>query len=277
MKIRTAIEDDAAAIAAIYAPIVLQTTISFEWVPPTADEIKQRIGKTLKKYPWLVAVDDSGAVAGFVYAGSHRDAPSYQWSVNTSVYVREDCRGQGIGRTLYTELLRQLRALGYYRAFAGIALPNERSIALHESVGFRPLGVYEKVGFKFGAWRDVGWWQCAIQPPVEQPQAPSLPAEAGASQRPKHASTLCAGARAFTGRAKALKSQPQHPGLPAGCAMSFRMLQFTAGPPAHCSEQDWAKRARLRSSPRSSASLARTAFRCSCAIFKVSKQSRSLL
>lgn len=175
MKLRTAIADDAAAIAAIYAPIVLQTTISFEWVPPTAEEIVQRIAKTLKKYPWVVAVDDGDAVAGFVYAGTHRDAPSYQWSVNTSVYVREDCRGQGIGSTLYIELLRQLRELGYYRAFAGIALPNEGSIALHESVGFRPLGVYEKVGFKFGAWRDVGWWQCEIQPPAEQPVAPRLP------------------------------------------------------------------------------------------------------
>jgi L-amino acid N-acyltransferase YncA len=175
MKLRTAIPDDAAAIAAIYAPIVLETTISFEWVPPTAEDIRQRIEKTLKKYPWLVALDDKDAVAGFVYAGTHRDAPSYQWSVNTSVYVRDDCRGKGIGRALYVALLRQLRELGYYRAFAGIALPNEGSVALHESVGFRPLGVYEKVGFKFGAWRDVGWWQCEIQPLAEHPAAPRLP------------------------------------------------------------------------------------------------------
>lgn len=175
MKIRTAAPGDAEAIAAIYIPIVLETTISFEWVPPTADEIRQRIAKTLKKYPWLVALDDEDAVAGFVYAGAHRDPPSYQWSVNTSVYVRDDCRGQGIGGALYTELMRQLRELGYYRAFAGIALPNDASVALHESVGFRPLGVYEKVGFKFGAWRDVGWWQCEIQPLVEGPEPPRLP------------------------------------------------------------------------------------------------------
>lgn len=172
MKIRSATPDDADAIAAIYAPIVLETTISFEWEPPTADAFGARIAKTLPKYPWLVALDDSDAVAGYVYAGSHRDAPSYQWSVSTSVFIREDARGQGVGKTLYTELFRELVALGYYRAFAGIALPNAASVALHESVGFKPLGVYEQVGFKFGAWRDVGWWQKELQPSAPHPEPP---------------------------------------------------------------------------------------------------------
>jgi len=174
MKIRSATPDDAEAIAAIYAPIVLETAISFEWVPPTAEEFSARIVKTLAKYPWLVAVDEHGAVAGYVYAGSHRDPPSYQWSVNTSVFIRQDARGKGVGKALYAELFRQLVAIGYYRAFAGVALPNAASIALHESVGFRPLGVYERVGFKFGAWRDVGWWQRALQPPGEGDPAPPL-------------------------------------------------------------------------------------------------------
>ena len=172
MKIRSAAPDDAEAIAAIYAPIVLETTISFEWVPPTVDDFRTRIVKTLAKYPWLVAVDDQEAVAGYVYAGSHRDPPSYQWSVNTSVFIREDARGRGVGTALYAELFRQLVSLGYYRAFAGVALPNPASVALHESVGFRPLGVYEKVGFKFGAWRDVGWWQKELQPCTESEPAP---------------------------------------------------------------------------------------------------------
>ena len=122
MKIRLARPDDAEAIAAIYAPIVLETTISFEWVPPTVEAFRQRIVKTLAKYPWLVAVDVSNQVAGFVYASSHRDPPSYQWSVNTSVFIRDDCRGRGVGKALYIELFRQLLALGYYRAFAGVAL-----------------------------------------------------------------------------------------------------------------------------------------------------------
>jgi L-amino acid N-acyltransferase YncA len=170
MKIRLARPEDAEAIAAIYAPIVLETTISFEWVPPTVEAFRERIVKTLGKYPWLVAVDANENVAGFAYAGSHRDPPSYQWSVNTSVFIREDCRGKGVGKTLYAELFRQLVELGYYRAFAGVALPNDASIALHESVGFRKLGIYEKVGFKFGAWRDVSWLQKELRPLTTPPQ-----------------------------------------------------------------------------------------------------------
>ena len=109
MTIRCVTAADADAIAAIYRPIVLETTISFEWVPPTPDELRARIAKTLAKYPWLVAVDEAdGALAGFAYAGSHREAPSYQWSVNTSIYVREGRRGQGVGRRLYGALHREL-------------------------------------------------------------------------------------------------------------------------------------------------------------------------
>ena len=172
MWIRSATADDSPAIAAIYAPIVLETAISFEWVPPTADDFRERLSKAFSKYPWLVAVDDEDVVAGYVYAGIHREPPSYQWSVNTSVFVRRDVRGQGIGKSLYLELFRQLVSLGYYRAYAGIALPNKSSIALHESVGFKPLGTYEKVGFKFGEWRDVGWWQKELQPVTADPELP---------------------------------------------------------------------------------------------------------
>jgi len=177
MKIRRATPDDADAVAAIYAPIVLETAISFEWVPPTADAFRDRITKTLAKYPWLVATDDRNDVAGYAYAGAHRDPPSYQWSVNTSVFIRADCRGLGVGRALYGELHRQLVALGYYRAFAGVALPNPASVALHQAVGYRPLGVYERVGFKFGAWRDVAWFSKELQPPDDDPQPPRTPSD----------------------------------------------------------------------------------------------------
>ena len=175
MKVRSAAPDDADAVAAIYAPIVLETTISFEWVPPTADDFRLRIARTLDRYPWLVAIDDRDTVAGYVYAGAHRDPPSYQWSVNTSVFIRADARGQGVGKALYAELFRQLVDLGYFRAFAGIAMPNAGSVALHESLGYRCLGVYEQVGFKFGAWRDVGWWSKELQPPHAEPTAPRRP------------------------------------------------------------------------------------------------------
>jgi len=164
MRIRIATADDADAIAAIYAPIVRDTTISFEWVPPSAAEFRSRISKTLAKYPWLVAVDTGDEVAGYVHASSHRDPPSYQWSVNTTVYIRADSRGQGLGKLLYAELFKQLVSLGHYRAYAGIALPNDASVALHEGVGFEPIGVYKAVGYKFDAWRDVGWWQKSLRP-----------------------------------------------------------------------------------------------------------------
>jgi phosphinothricin acetyltransferase len=172
--IRSATADDAAAVAAIYAPIVRDTTISFELQPPTVDEMRTRIEATLSRLPWLVSLDDDGAVNGYVYAAKHRDPGAYRWSVNTSVYVRGDSRGQGVGKRLYLALLDELRRLGYFQAFAGIALPNPGSVALHESVGFEPIGVYRNVGHKHGAWRDVGWWQRPVQAlaaPTAEPRA----------------------------------------------------------------------------------------------------------
>lgn len=172
MTLRSATPDDADAIAAIYGPIVANTTISFELEPPSVEEMRSRIVATLPRLPWLVSVDDAGRVDGYVYASRHRERAAYQWSVDTTAYVREDSRGQGVGRRLYEDLFRRLVEQGYYQAFAGIALPNEASIALHEALGFQPLGVYRKVGFKKGAWRDVGWWQKELQPPGREPQVP---------------------------------------------------------------------------------------------------------
>jgi len=172
MTLRAATPDDAQAIADIYGPVVRDTIISFELEAPGVDEMRGRIEKTLAVLPWLVSLDDAGQVNGYVYAGKHRERPAYQWSVDVTAYVRADSRGQGIGKRLYQELFRELVQLGYYQAFAGIALPNEASVALHESLGFQPLGVYRKVGFKHGAWRDVGWWQRALQPASETPEVP---------------------------------------------------------------------------------------------------------
>lgn len=163
MKIRTATPDDAAAVAAIYAPIVQHTAISFETEPPDAAEMRSRIKKTLALLPWLVAEDEAGHVCGYAYASKHRERAAYQWSVDTTVYVREDQRGRGVGRALYGQLLPLLASLGYCQAFAGIALPNAGSVALHEAVGFVALGVYRDVGFKQGQWRDVGWWQKTLR------------------------------------------------------------------------------------------------------------------
>jgi len=170
-RIRVATADDAAEIAAIYGPIVRRTTISFEFEAPTVDEMRARIGKTLQRWPWLVSLDRDGVVDGYVYANAHRDRAAYQWSVDVSAYVREDARRSGLGRRLYGVLFEELRRLGYCQAFAGIALPNAASVGLHEALGFTPIGVYRNVGFKFGQWRDVGWWQKSLQC-LDRPEAP---------------------------------------------------------------------------------------------------------
>jgi phosphinothricin acetyltransferase len=172
MTLRVATPDDAAAIAAIYAPIVLNTPISFEMEPPSVDEMRTRISNTLRALPWLVSLDAAGTVNGYVYASKHRERAAYQWSVDTSAYVRDDCRGQGVGRRLYQALFDELAGLGYFQAFAGIALPNAASVGLHEAMGFEPLGVYRQVGYKMGSWRDVGWWQKVLKAPVADPAPP---------------------------------------------------------------------------------------------------------
>ena len=172
MTIRIVTRADAEAITAIYAPVVANTSISFELTPPTVDEMCGRIERKLHDLPWLVSEDAHGAVNGYVYASKHRERPAYQWSVDVTAYVREDARGSGVGKRLYQALIPELVTLGYFQAFAGIALPNDASVALHESVGFEPIGVYRKVGFKLGAWHDVGWWQKELRAPSD-PVAPN--------------------------------------------------------------------------------------------------------
>ena len=156
--LRLARVDDADAVRRIYAPFVSGTAVSFEVEPPDSDEIRVRILTTLEILPWLVCERD-GAVIGYAYASPHRIRAAYGWSVDVTVYVHASCRRQGVGRALYTSLLELLTQQGYYNACAGITLPNESSVRLHEAVGFEPVGVYRAIGYKAGAWHDVGWWQ----------------------------------------------------------------------------------------------------------------------
>jgi phosphinothricin acetyltransferase len=171
--IRFAKGADAEAVHAIYEPIVRESFISFELEPPSIEEMRSRILTALERYPWLVCVSDS-QLLGYAYASSHRTRAAYQWAADVSVYVDARFRRSGIGRGLYTALLQVLREQGFYSAFAGIALPNLASVAVHEALGFKPIGVYRAVGYKLGAWRDVGWWQCDLLPRRPDP-APPVP------------------------------------------------------------------------------------------------------
>lgn len=171
MKLRLATVADAGEIAAIYAPIVRDTIISFEVDPPGAQEIARRIAYTLESFPWLVC-EREGRVAGYAYASRHRDRLAYQWSADVSCYVHPDHRKHGIGKSLYQALLKIVARQGFHGAFAGITLPNAASIALHESVGFEHIGTYREVGYKLGAWRDVGWWQARLGEAPANPQPP---------------------------------------------------------------------------------------------------------
>jgi L-amino acid N-acyltransferase YncA len=170
--VRLADRRDAVDIAAIYRPFVASTIISFEIDPPDAAQMADRIAHTIVRYPWLV-VECDGRIAGYAYATRHRERVAYQWSVDTSAYVHPDYWRKGLGRTLYRSLIAILTAQGFVNAYAGIALPNPASVGLHEAVGFRSLGVYRSVGYKLGAWHDVGWWERRLKSPEPSPLPPT--------------------------------------------------------------------------------------------------------
>jgi phosphinothricin acetyltransferase len=168
---------DAAACAGIYAPFVTHSPISFEERAPTPDEFARRIAQTSQTHPFLVAHNAENAesapnpIQGFAYGSQHRERAAYRWAADVTVYVAADARRQGIGKSLYAHLLELLARQGFQTACAGITLPNDASVGLHEALGFRPVGVYRRIGFKLGAWRDVGWWTLDIGD-FDDPPAP---------------------------------------------------------------------------------------------------------
>jgi phosphinothricin acetyltransferase len=162
---------DAAGVLEIYAPYCESSSVSFEIVAPTAAQMSERIQRILAKYPWLICEID-GKVAGYVYASQHRERAAYRWAVEVAAYVATDYHRRGIAQTLYKRLFSILRVQNYFKAFAGITLPNAASVRLHESVGFRPVAVYRGIGHKDGNWLDVGWWQLELQREVENPPEP---------------------------------------------------------------------------------------------------------
>ncbi|NUT90499.1 MAG: N-acetyltransferase [Saccharothrix sp.] len=171
MKVRDASELDAGACAAIYAPYVTGTAITFEYVPPTPAEMAGRIANALRTHAWVVLEDDDGRVVGYAYGGPFKAREAYRWSCEVSVYLEPGLRRTGGGRALYEALFERLAARGYRTAAAGMTLPNDASVGLHRALGFEPVGVYRRIGWKNGAWRDVAWTQREIatgdDPPAE--------------------------------------------------------------------------------------------------------------
>ncbi len=173
---------DAAACAAIYAPHVAAGPTSFEELPPSVEEMAGRIEHVSTTHPWLVA-EEGGEVVGYAYGCRYRERPAYRWAADVSVYVGDRCRGQGLGRALYEPLLERLRRQRFQVACAGITLPNEPSVALHRRLGFVEVGVSRRIGWKAGAWRDVGLYQLELLPigadPPPEPLPPGPPPSPG--------------------------------------------------------------------------------------------------
>jgi L-amino acid N-acyltransferase YncA len=166
-------ERDAAAVADIYRPSVESSVATFEESAPDAASVAARMRAILARTPWLVALEPgTEAVLGYAYAAPHHDRAGYRWSVNISVYVRAGEQGRGIGRALYDRLLDLLRRQGFVNVYAGIALPNPTSEALHVAIGMERIGVYPSVGYKHGRWVDVAWYGLRLRDPDVPPAEP---------------------------------------------------------------------------------------------------------
>jgi L-amino acid N-acyltransferase YncA len=163
MQVRDATEDDAGACAAIYAPYVTDTAITFEYDPPSAAEMARRIAASQRAHAWLV-LEEGGRVVGYAYAGPFKERVAYRWSAEVSVYLEAGRRRSGSGRLLYEALFARLTERGFRTLVAVMTLPNDASEGLHRALGFEPVGTLRRVGWKHGEWRDVAWAQRSIGP-----------------------------------------------------------------------------------------------------------------
>jgi phosphinothricin acetyltransferase len=161
MGIRDAVPEDGAACAAVYQPYVTDTAITFEYEPPTAEEMARRIAAAQERHAWLV-LEDGPQVVGYAYAAPVKERAAYRWACEVSVYLEQGRRRGGAGRALYEALFERLSARGYRRLIAGMTLPNEASEGLHAAMGFDPIGVQRRIGWKNGAWHDVSWVQRSL-------------------------------------------------------------------------------------------------------------------
>lgn len=170
--IRLVTPADALPILAIYAPYIRGTSFTFETEVPSTEAFAKRIADYLQNWPWLVCEID-GQIAGYAYGARYRERAGYQWCVESSVYIHDDFQRRGVGDALYTALLAILKEQGFRNVYAVINLPNEKSVTFHEKMGFTWFATYEKVGYKLGHWKNVGWWQCIINAYGDEPAAPA--------------------------------------------------------------------------------------------------------
>src|SRR5262245_16242954 len=170
-KVRDASALDGEACAAIYAPYVTDSGITFEIVPPSAGEMAQRITDTQVTHAWLV-LEDEGRVVGFAYGHPMKERAAYRWSCEVSVYLAQGRRRTGGGRALYEALFERLIDRGYRTAVAGMTLPNDASVGLHKALGFEPIGTYRRIGWKLNTWHDVHWRQRTLAELPDPPEEP---------------------------------------------------------------------------------------------------------
>ncbi|HMG68312.1 MAG TPA: GNAT family N-acetyltransferase [Chitinophagaceae bacterium] len=170
--IRVAAKGDAAPILDIYAPYIENTSFTFETEVPTIDAFKERIDGYLQSWPWLVCEIDE-VIAGYAYGTKHRERTAYQWSLESSVYVHDDYQRGGVAKALYTALIDILKLQQFRNLYAVINLPNEKSVAFHENLGFAYFATYKNVGYKLGRWKNVGWWELQLNEYSIEPAAPT--------------------------------------------------------------------------------------------------------
>lgn len=169
--IRLAKKEDTPAILAIYEPFILDSAASFEYEVPSVAAFWKRIEKVLADTPWLVC-EINGQIAGYAYASPHRGRTAYQWSREVSTYINADFRKRGIASALYIALIEILKIQGYQNILAGITQPNPASEIFHQNFGFKKIGTFEKVGYKFEKWWDTNWYQLFIGKENETPLSP---------------------------------------------------------------------------------------------------------
>lgn len=171
--IRLISESDVHAVLAIYKPYVLHTAITFEYEVPTVDEYAQRIKTNTADYPWLVCLNGD-EIVGYAYASTHRYRTAYQWSPESTIYIAAPFHRNGIARVLYETLFSLLRLQGYVNVYAGVSLPNPKSIGFHHALGFEDIGIFKKVGYKLGNWHDTHWLQLHLSEHILNPPAPKV-------------------------------------------------------------------------------------------------------